>query len=65
MKAMLKGLVQHLRNNSYRIVRSETVQTKYYDPTYGLREGTVEIQTVDFDRLLQEIDDFAEKFHDE
>ena len=62
MIATLKALVQHLRDQRHRIVRQATVTSVEYDPTYGPRERDEEIDVVDFDALLNEIDEFAGAF---
>lgn len=61
----LKSLVQHLRDRRHRIVRQATVTSIEYDPTYGPRERNEEIDVVDFDALLDEIDEFAATFQTE
>lgn len=61
----LKALVQHLRDQQHRIVRQATVSSVMFDPTYGPQERNEEIDVVDFDRLLDEIDEFAAFFKEE
>ena len=62
MIATLKALVQHLRDKRHRIVRKVTVTSVEYDPTYAPWERDEEIDVVDFDALLNEIDEFADTF---
>lgn len=61
----IKALVQHLRDQRRRIVRQATVTSIEYDPSYGPRERNEEIDVVDFDALLDEIDEFAATFQTE
>ena len=65
MLETLKALAQHLRDQRYRIVRQATVKHVLYDPTYGPRERSEEVDVVDFDALLNEIDEFAETFKEQ
>lgn len=64
MRDFIRGLVEHLKDNRSQIVRSVDVKGVDYDPTYGPRSTTEQIETVDFDALLNAIDDFAETFKD-
>lgn len=60
---MLKALVQHLRKNKDKVVREVEVKVSNWDPTYGQLDDSIEkTDVVDFDKLLQEIDEFAETF---
>lgn len=59
---MLRALVRYLRDNRQRIVREVEVVQQVYDPTYGLSEHSTTIDVVDFDALVESIDDFAREF---
>lgn len=59
---MLKALVAHLRENKQNVVKTVDFRGEVYDPTYGWQSRMMEIETVDFDALLREIDEFADTF---
>ena len=65
MLEMIKALVQHLRERRNNIVRTVSVTSTTFDPTFGPREWNEEIDVVDFDALLNEIDEFAETFKEQ
>ena len=62
----MKRLVNFLRDQKYKFVRNQDVLVEVYDPTYGLQEPRSEtIEVLDFDALLDAIDEFTEGFkHD-
>lgn len=62
MADFLKALVAHLRDNRGSLVRNVNVVVEFYDPTFGLRHSTDDIEVIDFDALCNEIDRFAEEF---
>lgn len=62
MPEMLKALVEHLRDAKDRIIRTAQVKGVRYDPTFGPQSYSEEVDVVDFDRLLEEIDAFADTF---
>ena len=62
MIEILKELVAHLRKHGERITRKVTVTSVEYDPTFGPQERDEEIDAVDFEALLNEIDEFASTF---
>lgn len=62
MSETLKALVQHLRRNKKNIVETVRFSAKDHDPTYGLVTRSFSIEVVDFDNLLDEIDNFAKTF---
>lgn len=64
-RRFFEGLRNHLTDYRHRIVRSETFDAGVYDPTYGLQQQTITIETMDFDALLNEIDSFAQTFFGE
>ena len=64
MTEMLRALVQHLRGRRHMIARQVTVTSVEYDPTFGPRERNEEIEAVNFDALLDEIDEFATTFQE-
>ena len=61
MKELLVGLIAHLRENRRNIVRTEKVYYGESDPTYG-PPTIAEFEVIDFERLLDEMDAFAETF---
>lgn len=63
MRALLKALIKHLQENRYFIVNDVDVVAEVYDPSYGLSTKTETLSIVDFDKLLIEIDNFAETFN--
>ncbi len=65
MNDMLKQLVLWLRLSKGNYVRQITVNASRYDPTYGPSSYAEDIDVIDFDALLQAIDDFAEGFKEQ
>lgn len=63
MKAMLQALVKHLQENRRDIVREVDVVAEVYDPTFGLSTKTETLSIIEFDALLNQIDNFAETFN--
>lgn len=60
---MIQGLAAWLNASRHRICRKITVLEPRWDPTYGqLDPAQTEIEVIDFDALLQEIDDFEASF---
>lgn len=59
---MLKKLTQHLRNNKHKFVRTMEFCYTQYDPTYGSNIANKDVDIIDFDALLDQIDQFAEEF---
>lgn len=60
---MLKQLVRYLRDHRSDIVRKQNVLVENWDPTYGFGDPTTDtIEYVDFDGLIEAIDDFAREF---
>ena len=58
LSAVFTALVEHLRKECpTRYIR---FIAKEYDPTYGDREVTVDMEVVDFDALMRSIDAFGE-----
>ena len=62
MIATLKALVEHLRERRNSIVRTVTVSSTTFDPTFGPQDWNEGIDVIDFDCLLNEIDEFADTF---
>lgn len=62
MVKMLKALLEHLRQNRDALVRDVDVRVETYDPTYGLQDDSRTIEVIDFDQLLNAMDDFAATF---
>ena len=60
MSSYLKRLVLWLQLHKMSYVRQVTVKTYSYDPTYGPASYAEEVEIIDFDELLQAIDDFAD-----
>ena len=61
---MLKQLVAYLMDKRSDIVRSANILEENWSPTYGLGEPTCrEIEYVDFNGLINAIDDFAREFN--
>jgi len=60
---MLKQLVVYLRERRYDLVTNVRIEDRSgeYDQTYGY-PVMAEFETVDFDRLLEAIDEFADTF---
>ena len=65
MKATLLSLLEHLRDRRFDIVRRASITYEVHDPTYGSRMCSDDIEVVDFDALLDAIDDFARGFSKE
>lgn len=60
---MLKQLATYLREKRSEIVCRKDVLVEVYDPTHGLQDPRCEtIEYVDFDALIEAIDDFAREF---
>ena len=58
MKETLINLCKYLESKREYIVRTEKIKYGDSDPTYGM--PTIgEIEVIDFDKLLDEIDNFA------
>lgn len=57
---ILKALVAALREQ--RPTRTVSVVQRDYDPTFGARETTRDIEVVDFDALMDAIDEFSASF---
>jgi hypothetical protein len=61
MKELVKQVTEFLRNRRD-IVKTVAVQVEYFDPTYGAKLNTEHIEVIDFNALLNAIDEFAEEF---
>ena len=60
---MFSRLAAFLRENRGRIVRTHTVLTEDWNPTYGLGDPrSVDIEVIDFDALCLAIDEFSAMF---
>lgn len=62
MKAALLSLLAHLKERRGDIVRRVSVAHEVFNPTYGPELSHEDIDVVDFDALLDAIDDFARGF---
>ena len=62
MKSLLKALCERLRVRRDNVTKVIEVRGIFYDPTYGPSSITETITIIDFDKLLQEIDEFAKEF---
>ena len=62
MKSLLKALCERLRARRDNVTKVIKVRGILYDPTYGPSSITETITIIDFDKLLQEIDEFAKEF---
>jgi hypothetical protein len=58
-----QALVAHLRSKRNLVIEHTDVLEQRHDPTYGEQPpGTTTISTVDFEALLDAIDEFAASF---
>lgn len=57
--AVFTAFAEHLRDTVP--TRSQDIISKTYDPTYGERECTETVETIDLHQLCIEIDNFATK----
>jgi hypothetical protein len=62
---MLKNLTEYLRKKKYDIIIAHEISDHTYDPTYGLQTCTKYVEYVDFDKLLDAIDEFSKEFKEE
>lgn len=61
MREMLKALLSYLKDRREIVVRTVEVRYGDSDPTYG-QPVIATFETIDFDKLLIEIDEFSETF---
>lgn len=60
---ILEQLPEFLRSRRSSIVKSRELLVENWDPTYGKQDPSVEtVDVVDFDALMDAIDEFAETF---
>ena len=64
MTGQLRQMVSYLWEQRSDIVKEKQVMVEgYFDPTYGLQDPRTEtIEVIDFDALLNAIDDFARTY---
>lgn len=61
---ILTKLAAHLRTRKKHIIKTIEVDYQAFDPTHGPQTATATIETVDFDKLIDEIDEFAATFEE-